>query len=155
MNTKQPTQQCPNRQIRNNRERGNAVIEVSLLAPWIFFLLVGVLDLGFYFYAAITTENAARVAAQYSAAGASTAGDTAGACTYALQEALTLPGLTSGMNCQALPFIVNVTAVAGPDGTPASSASVTYQTIPMIPIPGILPGRLTLTRTAEMKVKSN
>ena len=119
------------------------------------FLFVGVLDLGFYTHAAIATENAARVAAQYGAAGAGTAGDSAGACTYALQEALSLPGLTSGMSCTSLPFIVTVTPVAGPDGTAASSASVTYQTIPMIPIPGLLTGRLTLTRTAEMKVKNN
>jgi Flp pilus assembly protein TadG len=142
-------------QFRKKRERGNAVIEVSLLAPWMLFLMVGVLDLGFYFFAAITTENAARVAAQYGAAGASTAGDTAGACPYALQEALSLPGLNSGMNCQSLPFVATVTPVTGPDGTAASRASVTYQTIPMIPIPGLLDGRLTLTRTVEMKVKSN
>jgi hypothetical protein len=119
-----------------------------------FFLLVGVLDLGFYCYAVITTENAARVAAEYSAAGASTAGDSSGACTYALQEALSLPGINNGMNCQSLPFIVTVTPVAGPDGAAASIASVTYQTMPMIPIPGLLQGTLTLTRTAEMKVKS-
>jgi len=142
-------------QIGNKRERGNAVIEVSLLAPWMVFLMVGVLDLGFYFFAAITTENAARVAAQYGAAGLSTAGDSVGACPYALQEALTLPGLNSGMNCQSLPFVVTLTQAAGPDGTPASSASVTYQSIPMIPIPGLLESRLTLTRTVEMKVKSN
>lgn len=142
-------------QIRNGRERGNAVIEVSLLAPWMLFLMVGVLDLGFYFFAAITTENAARVAAQYGAAGSSTAGDSAGACPYALREALSLPGLNSGMNCQSLPFLVTLTSTAGPDGTPASSASVTYQSIPMIPIPGLLEGRLTFTRTVEMKVKSN
>lgn len=136
-------------------ERGNAIIEASLLAPWMLFLMVGVLDLGFYTYAAIATENAARIAAQYGAAGTATAGDSAGACPYALQEALALPGLSSGMNCQSLPFVVTVTPVAGPDGTAASSASVTYQTIPMIPIPGLLTGRLTLTRTAEMKVKNN
>lgn len=141
--------------VGRSGERGNAIIEASLLAPWMLFLFVGVLDLGFYTYAAIATENAARVAAQYGAAGTATAGDSAGACPYALQEALSLPGLTSGMNCRSLPFVVTVTQVAGPDGTPASSASVTYQTIPMIPIPGLLTGRLTLTRTAEMKVKNN
>ena len=141
--------------VRRGGQRGNAIIEATFLAPWMLFLFVGVLDLGFYTYAAIATENAARVAAQYSAAGTATAGDSAGACTYALQEALSLPGITSGMNCQSLPFIVTVTPVAGPDGTAASSASVTYQTIPMIPIPGLLTGRLTLTRTAEMKVKNN
>ena len=140
---------------RRRGQRGNAIIEVSLLAPWMWFLMVGVLDMGFYAYAAITTENAARVAAQYSAAGSATAGDNAGACAYALQEALSLPGITGGMNCQALPFVVTATPVAGPDGTPASRASVTYQTIPMIPIPGLLEGRLTLTRAAEMKVKNN
>ena len=142
-------------QRQSRRERGSAIVEVSLLAPWVFFLFVGVIDVGFYCYAAIATENAARVAAQYTASGASTAGDSAGACTYALQEALALPGVTSGMDCQSAPFTVAVTQVNGPDGTAATNASVTYQTIPMIPIPGMLSGTLTLTRTAEMKVKSN
>ncbi len=147
----------PKRRFGKERERGSAVIEVTLLAPWLFFLLVGVLDAGFYCYAAITTENAARVAALYAASGPSTADDTAGACPYAVQEALTLPGVTSSMNCQSLPFRVTVTSVppaTSPDGTAASSASVTYQTLPMIPIPGLLQGRMTLTRTAAMKVKN-
>lgn len=147
-------QQERSRRIRKRQERGNAVIEVSLLAPWILFLLVGVLDFGFYSYAAITTENAARIAAQYGAAGTSTAGDSAGACPYVLQEALALPGINSSMNCQSLPLVVTVTPVTGPDGTAASLASVTYQTMPMIPIPGILQGQLTLTRSVEMKVRN-
>lgn len=155
MKFSQPMQQTLSRRSPRTSERGSAVIEVSFLAPWVFFLLVGVLDIGFYSYAAIATENAARVAALYTTAGPSTAGDSAGACKYALQEVLTLPGITSNMNCQSLPFVVAVTPVAGPDGTPASSASVTYQTIPMIPIPGILQGQLTLTRTVEMKVRPN
>src|SRR5947207_14797502 len=44
------------------KERGHAVIEVSLMAPWIFFLFMGTLDFGFYSYAIIATQNAARVA---------------------------------------------------------------------------------------------
>ena len=147
----------PKWRSRKDGERGSAVIEVTLLAPWMFFLLVGVLDVGFYCYAAITTENAARVAAMYAASGPSTAGDSAGACTYAVQEAVTLPGVTSGMSCSSFPFKVSVTSVpaaSSPDGTAATSASVTYQTLPMIAIPGMLEGRLTLTRTAEMKVKN-
>ena len=151
----QPTQRTADHRSPWTSDRGSAGIEVSFLAPWVFFLLVGVLDVGFYCYAAIATENAARVAAQYATAGPSTAGDSAGACKYALQEMLNLPRITSNMNCQSLPFVVAVTPVTGPDGTPASSASVTYQTMPMIPIPGILQGQLTLTRTVEMKVKSN
>jgi hypothetical protein len=30
--------------------------------------------------------------------------------------------------------------------------TVTYQTLPMIPIPGILTGRVQLTRVAEMRI---
>src|SRR5260370_41507229 len=58
---------------RRQGQRGNAIIEASLLAPWMLFLFVGVLDLGFYTHAAIATENAARVAAQYGAARAGAA----------------------------------------------------------------------------------
>jgi hypothetical protein len=141
--------------LHKKRERGNAVIEVTFLAPWLFFLFVGVLDLGFYYYAAIATENAARIAAQYGATSPASASDNAGACNFALQEVLSLPRINSSMNCQSLPFVVSVTPVTGPDGTPAASASVTYQSMPMIPIPGLLQGTMTLTRTAEMKVKSN
>src|SRR5258708_25580288 len=139
--------------FRRRRDRGNAVIEVTLLAPWVFFLLVGILDVGFYLYAAISTENAARIAALYAASDTSPTGDSAGACTYAVQEVLALPGITAGMSCDSLPFKVTVAAANGPDGAPATNASVTYQTLPMIPIPALLPGRLTLTRHAETKVK--
>ena len=45
-----------------HRNGGNAVIEVALMAPWIFFLFVGVLDFGFYAYSFISVENAARAA---------------------------------------------------------------------------------------------
>ena len=48
---------------KSTRERGQAFLEVTLMMPWILFLFIGVLDAGFYSYAAITTENAARVAA--------------------------------------------------------------------------------------------
>ena len=34
----------------------------------------------------------------------------------------------------------------------SAQASVTYQTVPLIPIPGVLTGRMTLTRVAEMRV---
>src|SRR5260370_11674074 len=91
---------------RRQGQRGNAIIEASLLAPWMLFLFVGVLDLGFYTHAAIATENAARVAAQYGAAGAATAREIAGACPYALQEALPLPRLTTAMTSPTLPLLL-------------------------------------------------
>jgi Flp pilus assembly protein TadG len=46
-------------------ERGHAMLEAALLLPWVLFLFVGAFDLGFYNYALISTQNAARVAAWY------------------------------------------------------------------------------------------
>lgn len=51
----------PSGRLRSLRNRGHAVIEVALLSPWIFFLFVGTLDMGFYTHALIATQNAARV----------------------------------------------------------------------------------------------
>src|SRR6185295_11177579 len=50
--------------MRNRqREKGSALIEMAFMMPWIAFLFVGVLDMGFYSYAAIATQNAARAMA--------------------------------------------------------------------------------------------
>jgi len=145
--------------MRRN-QRGNAVIEVALMAPWIFFLFVGVFDIGFYCYAAICTQNAARVVALSYAQSS-----TITSCTAALGELNTLPNVSGG-TCNALPVQVTVTTLNGsacPDsattsgllyaGTPfCVQSAVTYQTIPLFPIPGVLTGRMTLTRTAEMRI---
>jgi hypothetical protein len=111
------------------------------MAPWIFFLFIGAVDLGFYNYAIISTENAARVAVEYTSATSAKATDKAGACTYVLAE------LNSMSNVRGL----TNTQVAGPDGAQAALVTVTYQTILMFPIPG-LAGQFTITRTAEMRL---
>ncbi len=50
------------RTLRRGRG-GSAIIEMALLMPWLVFLFVGILDFGFYTYAAICTQSAARAAA--------------------------------------------------------------------------------------------
>jgi Flp pilus assembly protein TadG len=137
---------------RRFRERGHAVIEISLLAPWIFFLFMGTLDFGFYAYAIISSQNAARVAVMQTSQNSTTAANSTLACQYALTELNALPNTHSLNSCDALPVIVNATQVVDADGANASQVSITYQTINMIPIPG-LTGRLTLTRTAQMRLK--
>ncbi len=143
--------QGPGRRARG----GHAAVEIALMAPWIFFLFIGVLDFGFYAYAAIATQNAARVGAMYTSSSSTLAADRDGACQYILEELRWLPNVKSAVTvCTALP--VNVTAELvdpGVDGAPASRVAVTYETIPMIPIPGLMTGRLTLTRAAEMRIK--
>ncbi len=134
------------------REHGHAVIEVSLMAPWIFFLFVGTLDLGFYSYAVIATQNAARVATMQTSANPTSATDNTLACNFALSELNVLPNTRTLTTCGALPVIVNATTFVDADGATAARVDVTYQTINMIPIPG-LTGRLQITRNAQMRLK--
>lgn len=136
-------------------QKGHAVIEMALFAPWFFFLFIGALDLGFYSYALITTQSAARVAAEYTSGSSSTKSDATTACTIALRIMKTLPNVgTSMASCNGAP--VKVTAVSGTatDGTTDSVVSVTYTSQHMIPIPGLLENQLIVTRIVKMPVRS-
>jgi Flp pilus assembly protein TadG len=139
---------------RRRRTRGHAVMEVALLSPWIFFLLAGALDMGFYSYALIATQNAARVAAEYTSKSTATASDSASACQYALDEMGSLANVQGLSSCNSAPLTVTATKVTGPDGAWASSVSVTYRTAFLIPIPGVT-GQLTMTRTVEMRLQTS
>ncbi len=137
------------------RHKGQALLEVTFLAPFIFFLFAGVLDMGFYAYALISTENAARVAVMYTSTTTLTADDSAGACTHALAELNSMSNVRGVSGCNALPVQVTASKVVnGADGSAASSVSVTYQTPLMIPIPG-LAGQFTVTRTVQMRLRDS
>ena len=135
------------------KRRGSSVLELTLLSPWVFFLFIGVVDVGFYSYALISVENAARIAAEYTSQTATTAADQSGACTKVLAELSNLSNVASLTTCGAAPLTVTATSVAGPDGGAATSVSVTYQTISLIPIPGFLQSQLTVTRNVKMRIK--
>lgn len=162
--------------------RGSAVVEAALLAPWIFFLFVGILDSGFYTYSAIATQNAARaVAIQNANAGGTVT--TAASCQAAKNELALLTNVVGMGTCAATqaavsdstpiwvcvgilndtasaPCVPPAVACADCTGsgasaiTPAKSvqAVVTYRSVPLVPIPGILPVQLQLTRIAEARV---
>jgi hypothetical protein len=129
-------------------------MEAVLLLPGLVFLFVGVFDMGFYLYAMIGVENAARVAVEYTATSSYTASDSTTACTLALNELGSVTNLSTVSGCGALPLKVSATAVSGVDGSPASQVSVQYQSNSLIPIPGLLTGQLTLTRVAQMRLRS-
>lgn len=141
-------------------QKGGAAVEFALLAPWILFVFVGVFDLGFYLNALISTENAARVAGLYYVTSDQKAANVTKACYYALAILRDQPNVGSGLStCQSSaaavtpskPVALSVAAPAGPDAKPAITVSVTYQTMQMIPIPGVLTGLVTVTRIAEFK----
>jgi hypothetical protein len=65
-----------------------------------------------------------------------------------------LPNVGNGMTtCTADPVTVTATAINGPDGAPATQVAVRYQTIRLIPIPGLLRDRLEVTRTVTMRLR--
>ena len=147
------------RQKRNNKtcKRGQAVLEVTLMMPWIIFLFFGVYDVGFFAYASICTQNAARAAAL---AAAETPTAIVTPCSAALGELRMLPnvGYNPSLTCGTLPVVVSVNTLATCTSCDAGTtyqtrqASVQYQTNQLFPIPGIMSGQLTLTRLAEMRV---
>jgi TadE-like protein len=135
--------------------RGNAVIEVTLMAPWIFFLFVGVLDFGFYAYAFISTENAARAAVLLTSKSQIAATDQADACAVVLSEMTWAAyGRNISPTCSAPPLVVTTTLLscAGPGGTDAAQVEVQYTTIPMIPIPGAMASFFVVDRKWQMQV---
>jgi len=142
------------RSRRTRRKRGHAVVEMALLSPWILFLFAGALDIGFYSQALTATQNAARVAAEYTSKNANTAADSTAACQYALDELSVMHNVRNLSTCGAAPLTVTATLVTGPDGASASSVSVTYKTEQLIPIPG-LAGQFTITRTVEMRLQTS
>jgi hypothetical protein len=130
------------------------VIEVTLMAPWIFFLFASVADFGFYAYAFISTENAARAAVLLTSKSQIAAIDQADACAIVLDEMKWAAyGRTVSPTCSAAPLVVNATLINGPDNTPAAQVEVQYTTIPMFfPIPGSVGGSLLVDRKWYMKI---
>ena len=167
--------------LGKDRRRGSAVVEAALLMPWICFLFVGILDSGFYTYGAMATQNAARAVAIQSANSGGLLTSTA-MCQAVKNEMGFLGNVVLMSGCAATQAGVNNTmptptpiwvcagtltsTSASSCGLPAAicadclldttaqsvQAVVTYQSVPLVPIPGILPEQLQLTRIAEARV---
>ncbi len=148
------------------KRNGHSALEFALFLPYMLFMFVGAFDWGFYSWALLSTQNAARVAALYTSSSSTTAADSTGACHVATAEMADAPniqanpGISTGngsgntATCTSAPLTVTATSVpSGADGTAASQVSVTYQTPTLIPIPGSLTGSISITRTVEMKVR--
>ena len=137
-----------------DRRRGNNLIEFTFLLPWYVFLFVGAMDLGFYAYSLIAVQNAARVGALYTSSGTGNVADSATACSYAIDQLAYLPNVGASTTvCNGSPITVTATAATGPDSQSATNVTVSYTTPQLVPIPGILPGRLTISRSVEMAVR--
>ena len=148
-------------QRRKPIQGGASSIEFALLLPWIIFLFVGAFDWGFFAHALISTENAARVAAVYSADLASGNPHTSTACQLVLNElsiAANVSGLTSCNSGSSVtdsqPVAISVTC-STLDSVNSVQVAVTYRTLQLVPIPGLLTGRVNLYRTAQLPMNNN
>jgi Flp pilus assembly protein TadG len=141
----------------SNRRRGGAMLELAFYLPWIFFFFICALDWGFYAYALVSVENAARVACLYTSANSGQVADSTTACSLVIAELKNLPNIGSSVTtCGGTsPVSVSATSVSGPDGNPASQVTVTYTTVNLIPIPGFLQGQFTWNRSVTMGLRSS
>ena len=123
------------------------------MIPWLLFLFVGAMDFGFYAHALVSVQNASRIAALYTAQCAGTASDQSGACQRVTQELTKMPNAGSfAGGCASGPLVVTATAFTDSEGQQASRVEVAYQTVGLIPIPGLLVGQATIRRRTEVKV---
>lgn len=132
---------------------------MAMLMPWYIFLFVGALDWGFFAHALISTASAARIVALYTSMDSDhtrvTTTNTTNTCTLALEELRISSNVgTSVTTCTALPVIVSYSAVTGVDGGSATSVTVQYQSLRLIPIPGMLGNQFTFTRTVQMRLRT-
>lgn len=133
------------------------------MAPWLIFLFIGAMDWGFYAYALISTEAAARVACLYTSSSSSTATDQTTACTYALEQLRKMPNVGSISTCgtgttvtSGAPVAVSTTSLTGSssaDGNAAAQVQVTYLTPIYIPMLGELPKQVTISRVIQMRLR--
>jgi len=151
--------QCRGVQVRT---RGNALIEFTLLLPWLIFLFTAIFDFGYYAYAFIAAENAARSAVMRTSVNSAMASNQSGACLFAIEALRGLPNIGSGFSssCDADPVTVRaaycdstvrcLNGSPSADGGPASYVMVTYRMPALFRFP--LRPSLRITRAAQMRL---
>jgi Flp pilus assembly protein TadG len=149
-----PESEASSGRERRRRSRGVAMMELALLSPWVFFLFIGALDWGFYSYALVSLQAGARSAALYASTSHATIAEADTVCGIVLDEMRALPNIgTAATSCGSNPVVTSA-LVTGPDGAAAARVSVQYQTITMIPIPGVLRKQFTITRVVTMRLRN-
>jgi Flp pilus assembly protein TadG len=130
------------------------MMEMALLMPWVFLLFIGALDWGFYAYSLISMQAAIRTAVLYTSTNTVTSTNTSVACSLVVSELQGLPNIGTGSNDCSVNPVVTLTSPSGPDSQPASVVAVQYQSVSLIPIPGLLAKQFTITRSGKMRIRT-
>ena len=100
------------------------------MCPWILLLFIGIVDFGFYIYAAMAVQNGARAAALATGVRPSSAGNTGLACRYAREELRYMTNFSSlPTDCAALPLRVQAFAEVDAFGANMTRVQVDYQPV--------------------------
>jgi Flp pilus assembly protein TadG len=132
-------------------------MEFALVAPWIFFVFVGVLDFGFYAYWLMAVTNASRSAAL---ATYQNGPSQPIACRQAINELRGVLGWqdVDGSACGSAPLTVTVRELTdsstppSADGARSFVVSVVWESKPLIPVPGIA-NQITIRRDTEVRAQ--
>ncbi|HTQ53709.1 MAG TPA: TadE/TadG family type IV pilus assembly protein [Bryobacteraceae bacterium] len=139
--------------------RGQAVVEVTLLLPWMVFAFIAAFNFGIFAYSLISTQNAARTGAIYASQSLSVAQSgsiVSQVCPYVLGELGDAPGVGAGVTtCTSSPVTVSVTPhTPGSGNINTVQVSVTYNTMHLIPLPGLMAGSLAIRRSVELPIRN-
>jgi Flp pilus assembly protein TadG len=135
------------------KRSGSSVVEFAFILPWFVFLFVGVLDLGFYNYALITAQSAARTAALFTSSSTSASTQADLACSYVYDQLTSNINLSGSTTCVSpSPISLTTSVDSNTDGNAASTVTIQFTSPLMIPIPGVLPAQVTIARKATMMI---
>ncbi len=134
-------------------ESGQALVELALILPFMFLLLMGAGEMARLAYAAIEVTHAARAGASYGIQSVDTMGDKAGIQSAAKEDAPDLTGLTTAetysyvCSDQSAYDASTSSCDDGADVLTYLHVTATTQFSPLIGFPG-LPTSFTLTGTS-------
>ena len=126
-------------------DRGQSVVELALLAPFLIILMLGVIDFGRVYFAYVSVTNGARNGAHYASESATAAADTSGVTSAAVADTSDLLNTS--------PSNPTVTVTTGNDSQGRLFADVTmaYTFSTIFPWPG-LPSSIDVERTVRARV---
>ncbi len=130
---------------RNRRDRGQALVELALIAPILIILMLGVIDYGRVYFAYVSVTNGARIGADYASGSATKAADTAGIKAAALGDTTDL------LNQSDTNPNVSVTTANDSQGRLYADVTMTYTFSTLFPWPG-LPSSINIERTVRSRV---
>ncbi len=122
-------------------QRGQAAVELALLLPVLLLIVVGIVDLGRAYRAAVMLTNAAHQGAVYGSSSATAASDADEIRDIVLADAATIGGSVA----------VTSDVDTDPYGSLRVSVTASYTFTPLFPYPG-LPQSVAIVRTATMRV---